>query len=239
MGLSRVLLAAAALTAAALSVALQLPALAQTGSTADHWQWPLSPEPMVVATFHAPAQRWSPGHRGVDLLGSVAQPVSAIGPGTVSFAGMVAGRGVVVVDHGRLRSTYEPVRTSVRRGDSVSPGQVIGTLEAVRSHCPPEACLHLGVRRDEEYLDPLTLLGPREVRLKPLAEPSTTLDALTGDSGLESPPGMRSQPGAAASPAAERAGDDVARTAALAAAAAIATAAADRTWRRRLTKTPP
>lgn len=115
-----------------------------------------------------PEAQWGPGHRGIDLLGTVGQRVLAIGDGTVSFAGMVAGRGVVVLDHGRLRSTYEPVTPQVRRGDQVTGGQVIATLAAVQSHCPPAACLHLGVRRGDVYLDPLSLLGAQQVRLKPL-----------------------------------------------------------------------
>lgn len=132
------------------------------------WVWPLDPLPRVVEPFDAPDSAWAAGHRGVDLLGSQGQPVRAIGAGVVSFAGVVAGRGVVSVRHGALRSTYEPVTASLSVGTTVSAGQVIGLLQSVRSHCAPAACLHLGVRRGDTYLDPLSLLGPRQVRLKPL-----------------------------------------------------------------------
>lgn len=158
------------------SMALQLPVPARADAGGDRgWQWPLSPPLTVAAPFQAPKQQWGPGHRGIDLLGSVAQPVLAIGAGRVTFAGTVAGRGVVVVDHGRLRSTYEPVIPQVMGGDQVTAGQVIATLAAVRSHCPPAACLHLGVRRGDVYLDPLKLLGSQRVRLKPLSglDPAT------------------------------------------------------------------
>jgi hypothetical protein len=94
--------------------------------------------------------------------------VLAIGAGTVRFAGPLAGRGVVVVDHGGLRSTYEPVTAIVHRGDVVDAGEAIGLLQTPYSHCTPEVCLHLGLRRGSVYLDPLDLLGPRPVRLKPL-----------------------------------------------------------------------
>jgi murein DD-endopeptidase MepM/ murein hydrolase activator NlpD len=145
-------------------------------STHRTWVWPLQPTPAVVRGFEPPAQTWDAGHRGVDLLGSPAEPVVAIGAGTVRFAGPLAGRGVVVVDHGALRSTYEPVTAAVHRGDVVHAGEVIGLLQTPHSHCEPQACLHLGLRRGSVYLDPLDLLGPRPVRLKPL----TAADAAPG-----------------------------------------------------------
>lgn len=138
------------------------------GSSGPVWTWPLQPLPRVVRYFEAPSSPYGPGHRGVDLAGSQAQPVLAMGAGTVTFAGSVAGRGVVVVDHGHLTSTYQPVTSAVTVGALVSAGQPIGFLQLPHSHCAPAACLHLGVRRAETYLDPLTLLGARPVRLKPL-----------------------------------------------------------------------
>ena len=154
-----------AVPVAAASAAASSPVPASAHRT---WVWPLQPTPAVVRGFEPPAHRWDAGHRGVDLLGSPAEPVLAIGAGTVRFAGPLAGRGVVVVDHGALRSTYEPVTAAVHRGDVVDAGAVIGLLQMPYSHCAPDACLHLGLRRGSVYLDPLDLLGPRAVRLKPL-----------------------------------------------------------------------
>ena len=54
--------------------------------------------------------------------GTVGQPVRAALPGTVTFAGMLAGRGVVVVDHGATRTTYEPVAATVAVGTPVAAG---------------------------------------------------------------------------------------------------------------------
>jgi murein DD-endopeptidase MepM/ murein hydrolase activator NlpD len=130
--------------------------------------WPLSPEPEVLAEFDPPASRWGAGHRGVDLAGSVGQPVLAAQAGTVRFAGRIAGRGVVVVDHGATRTTYEPVAASVAVGDRVAAGAVLGRLELLGSHCLPRACLHWGLVRGKTYLDPLTLVGAGPVRLLPL-----------------------------------------------------------------------
>ena len=130
--------------------------------------WPLRPEPDVVRAFDPPEVVWGSGHRGVDLLGSPDQPVHAALAGTVTFAGRLAGRGVVVVDHGPTRTTYEPVAASVDRGAAVARGAVLGRLESVGSHCPPRTCLHWGWKRGEDYLDPLRLVGRGPVRLLPL-----------------------------------------------------------------------
>jgi murein DD-endopeptidase MepM/ murein hydrolase activator NlpD len=89
-------------------------------------------------------------------------------PGRVSFASTLAGRGVVVVDHGATRTTYEPVAASVHVGDVLARGQPIGTLELASSHCLPAACLHWGWRRGDAYLDPLLLVGGGPVVLLPL-----------------------------------------------------------------------
>ncbi len=130
--------------------------------------WPLRPEPEVVAHFDPPATPYGPGHRGVDLLGRAGQRVHAALAGTVTYAGPLAGRGVVVVSHGDSRTTYEPVAAAVSVGDAVEQGSGIGTLQAFGSHCVPQVCLHWGWLRGETYLDPLLLVGAGPVRLLPL-----------------------------------------------------------------------
>jgi murein DD-endopeptidase MepM/ murein hydrolase activator NlpD len=110
----------------------------------------------------------------VDLAGRVGQPVHAALAGRVSFAGRLAGRGVVVVDHGATRTTYEPVTAVVHVGDRVGAGAVVGRLELFGSHCFPRACLHWGlIEGAEHYLDPLVLVGAGPVRLLPLLGPLT------------------------------------------------------------------
>ncbi|TWD72482.1 peptidase M23-like protein [Kribbella amoyensis] len=130
--------------------------------------WPLQPRPRIVHAFDLPAQPWLPGHRGVDLAGTPGQPVRAATAGRVTYAGPLAGRGVVVVSTGPLRTTYEPVIATVAVGTEVRLGQLLGHLSAAASHCAPAACLHWGLRRGEIYLDPLTLLPDSPVRLLPL-----------------------------------------------------------------------
>jgi murein DD-endopeptidase MepM/ murein hydrolase activator NlpD len=136
--------------------------------------WPLMPRPQVVRGFDPPATRWGAGHRGVDLLGHAGQPVHTSLAGTVTFAAALAGRGVVVVDHGGLRTTYEPVSASVAVGQVIPRGGVIGTLQRAASHCFPRACLHWGLLRGDAYLNPLTLVGAGPIRLLPLSGPFST-----------------------------------------------------------------
>lgn len=131
--------------------------------------WPLDPRPEVTERFAPPESRYGAGHRGVDLAGSPGQQVRAAVAGTVSYAGSLAGRGVVVVAHGATRTTYEPVDATVRVGDEVSAGSPLGTLQLFASHCWPAACLHWGLLQGETYLDPLSLVGGGPVRLLPLA----------------------------------------------------------------------
>jgi murein DD-endopeptidase MepM/ murein hydrolase activator NlpD len=141
---------------------------ASRGSSLPGWGWPLPPPHHVVQGFDPPAEPWLPGQRGVDLEGHVGERVLAAGAGVVSFAGPVAGIGVVSVTSGALRTTYEPVRRLVRSGQSVRRGQVIGRLVLTGSQCLPAACLHWGLLRGTTYLDPLALLGLEQVRLLPL-----------------------------------------------------------------------
>jgi murein DD-endopeptidase MepM/ murein hydrolase activator NlpD len=148
--------------------ALGAPGLSRFGGKDPVGVWPLAPTPEVVARFDPPLDPWGSGHRGVDLLGSAGQPVRAALPGRVTYAGQLAGRGVVVVSHGDTRTTYEPVSADVSVGDSVAAGGRLGRLEAFGSHCFPRACLHWGWLRGETYLDPLGLVGGGPVRLLPL-----------------------------------------------------------------------
>lgn len=130
--------------------------------------WPLDPQPEVVSGFDPPLSTYGAGHRGADLAGAAGQEVRAAAAGRVTYAGSLAGRGVVVVSHGTTRTTYEPVEAGVERGSIVSAGAVIGTLQRFGSHCAPRVCLHWGLIEGETYLDPLTLVGSGPVRLLPL-----------------------------------------------------------------------
>jgi murein DD-endopeptidase MepM/ murein hydrolase activator NlpD len=135
------------------------------------WTAPLPDDLTETRPFERPPHPYAAGHRGVDLRGSPGLPVLAAGDGVVAFAGRVAGRPLLSIDHADgLRTTYEPVDPSVGAGQHVARGSPVGTLVAGHPGCPVEACLHWGLRRGETYLDPMTLLRPPRVRLYPVAE---------------------------------------------------------------------
>jgi len=131
--------------------------------------WPLSPRPAVHRRFEQPRNQWSRGHRGVDLLAVVGQPVLTAGDGVVAFSGVVAGRGVVTVRHSSgLRTSYEPVDSRLTPGVFVHRGARIGVISATAGHCAPLACLHWGAITGATYQDPLSLLGFTRPILLPL-----------------------------------------------------------------------
>lgn len=144
-----------------------IPARASPPTEALTWRWPLHGQPRILRRFAPPPKPWLAGHRGIDLAAPVATPVLAAGPGTIRFAGPVAGKGVVTIDHPNgLRTTYLPVKPSVSRGHQVTPGTEIGVIDGSKPHCP-ESCLHWGLIRDAHYLNPLHLLGHAPTRLLP------------------------------------------------------------------------
>lgn len=153
------------LLAAALALVVTLPPAAAEEPIGG-WDWPVI-APTVVARFEAPAHEYGAGHRGIDVASSTGDPgVHAPADGVVAFAGAVAGRGVVTIDHGDgLVSTLEPVETQVSAGEAVSRGDVVAVL-AAGGHAPA-GTLHFGVRRDGAYINPLMLLGgiPRAILL--------------------------------------------------------------------------
>ena len=152
--------------AAALAAALV--ATPSTPSTAGDGPWvpPLAPL-QLASTFDPPARDWLPGHRGVDLVSEPGDIVRAAGPGVVTFARDLAGRGVVSLDHGSLRTTYEPIDARVAVGQRVAAGAPIGTSGSGTGHCGTGRCVHVGLLRGREYLNPMLLFGPRTAVLRP------------------------------------------------------------------------
>lgn len=137
--------------------------------------------PRVVHPFEKPAQRWSPGHRGVDLaVPENDRRVYAPAPGKVVFSGTIVNRKVLVIAHpdGR-RSTFEPMDEALPVGTTVAAGEVIGTVAVTAGSTSEQpyqrcstACLYWGVRqggargdgsgKTAEYINPMSLLGSKE-----------------------------------------------------------------------------
>lgn len=129
------------------------------------WRWPVLPV-RITSRFIAPAHAYAPGHRGVDLAADVGADVVSPAAGTVAFSGRVVDRGVVTIDHGEgLVSTLEPVVSALPIGSVVAAGEVVGRVD--RGGHAELGTLHLGVREEGAYIDPLRLFGdlPRAVLL--------------------------------------------------------------------------
>ncbi len=151
------------------SVLCAVPASATDGRL----DWPVRPRPAIVREFDAPTPNWQRGHRGVDLAATAGQLVYAAGSGTVVFAGELAGRSLVSIAHpGGLRTSYEPIRPTVRPGQVVASQSVIGKLTPDHPGCAAPACLHWGAMwgpaARADYVDPLGLLASTPIRLKPV-----------------------------------------------------------------------
>ncbi|MHC2999073.1 peptidase M23 [Microbacterium sp. HJ5] len=148
------------------SASAPLPASAQAADlSSEGWVWPLTAFRLERA-FVAPAHRYAAGHRGIDLAPADAGALRAPAAGVVAFAGAVAGRGILTIDHSDgLVTTLEPIETALSPGDVVAAGDDIGTV-ALGGHAAAGS-VHFGVRLHGEYINPLLLLGgvPRAVLL--------------------------------------------------------------------------
>ncbi|WP_449281599.1 murein hydrolase activator EnvC family protein [Leucobacter sp.] len=137
---------------------------AGTPDAAVLWVPPVGGLFEVSGPYRAPPHRYGSGHRGIDLAASPGQAVVAPAAGTVSYSGRVVDRGVlsIRVDE-RTVYTLEPVSSGLSAGAAVTSGAVLGEV-ASGGHCLAE-CVHLGVRVDGEYVNPLRYLLRRPVLL--------------------------------------------------------------------------
>ena len=204
-------------TRSAQATPIDLIGRAGLGNTAQpsrrQFSWPLAGAPTVLRGFHPPTFPYGPGHRGIDLAAAAGEPVLAAGAGTVMFAGVVAGRGVVSLSHlGGLHTTYEPVSATVTVGQRVSRGEQIATVQSGHPGCPVMVCLHWGAFRGpdatepgdagRQYVNPLRLIRTPRVRLLPIepVRPLATSESHVPDGALSRTRPPASCPGAGAPP---------------------------------------
>ena len=132
------------------------------GRAEPAWVWPTGSD-VVVNGWDPPATEYGAGHRGIDVRAEVGSVAVAVDDGVVTFAGPVAGRPVVTIEHGGgLRSTLDAVAPSVAVGDVVGRGSAVGTVapgSVSAGHCGGDPCLHVGARLGDVYVDPLRYLG--------------------------------------------------------------------------------
>lgn len=129
------------------------------------WVWPVSGF-RILTNYIAPAHRYGPGHRGIDLALFGIRTVRSPAAGVVQFNGRVVDRDLITIDHGNgLVTTLEPVTSPLAVGDRVGRGEEVGVGDE-GGHTPAGA-VHFGVRWHGEYINPMVLLGgvPRAVLL--------------------------------------------------------------------------
>lgn len=140
--------------------------LASAGAAAatpppGQWHHPANTTEAPVRGYDRPKHRYGAGHRGVDFLTPTGQIV-APADGVVSFVGVVVNRKVLTITHGGgYKSSFEPIDTDLIKGETVTAGALLGTAGEYTddgAHCAG-TCFHWGVRRDEDYINPLPLLG--------------------------------------------------------------------------------
>lgn len=121
--------------------------------------WPIESE--VTRAYEPPAVNWLPGHRGIDLAAEPGETVRTPEEGIVSWIGTIDGVPMMTVTHrGGIRTTYQPVETLLSIGDRVIGEEAIGSVaELPESAAYEHVGLHFGVKRGEQYLDPLIWLA--------------------------------------------------------------------------------
>lgn len=120
----------------------------------------------ILRDYNPPEKRWQPGHRGVDMKATPGEEIRASADGVVHFAGSISAMTSVSILHADgIRTTYQPIETTLKSGDPIVAGQVIGRLTVSPRH--PEPGLHWGALRGRDYLNPLDLIRRRRIVLKP------------------------------------------------------------------------
>lgn len=133
--------------------------------------WPVDGDGSVLVGFHETyvSSSGEHTHYGVDCSAEAGSSIYAPASGTVSFVGQVpagdtSGCGTMTavsieMDDGDTL-TLMPFETEVvQEGDSVSVGQLVGTLASSGDKSSSAVHLHVGLKDGDVYMDPSYLLG--------------------------------------------------------------------------------
>ena len=143
------------------------PAPSPSAAAASVFTWPVKGEivhdfSLEVLAYDETMGDWRT-HCGIDIAASVGTQVCAVSSGTVEqvYQDDLMGT-TVVIDHGDgLRSTYSNLASTptVKTGDTVSPGSVIGSVgKTALAEGDREAHLHLEMSQDGMAVDPAQYL---------------------------------------------------------------------------------
>ncbi len=135
--------------------------------------------------FHPILQKWR-AHLGTDFAAPTGTPVRTVGDGVVDFAGVQNGFGnVVYVKHRNQHVTvYAHLnRIDVKKGQSVSQGQNIGTVGATGWATGPH--LHFEFRVDGRHQDPMVIARQSEAAAPVSAAARPAFDRLASTMRIE------------------------------------------------------
>jgi murein DD-endopeptidase MepM/ murein hydrolase activator NlpD len=108
-------------------------------------------------------------HHGIDYVAPSGTPVSAIGDGTVTFAGWRDGYGrlVEIVHSQRIKSRYGHLRgfgANIRSGHHINQGQIVGYVGMTGLATGPH--LHFELLQNGSWVNPLKIIPPRAEPVK-------------------------------------------------------------------------
>lgn len=134
------------------------------GLPVNTWNPPLETPIHLVNHYRQPNSDYSAGHRGIDYLVKIGQPVFAPSDGQIWFSGKVGQRNLISMSHSQgYLSEVEPVCTDLAKGEQVFQGQQVGivceTAPDYLQHCASATCLHFSLRKEGSYLSPLIFIG--------------------------------------------------------------------------------
>jgi murein DD-endopeptidase MepM/ murein hydrolase activator NlpD len=121
----------------------------------------------VIDPFRPPAHIGAPGNRGLEYGSSDGQVVSAAASGYVLFAGPVAGRKAITIQHrDGVRTTYTGLLEIW-----VTDGMNVNQYSAI---AVASAGFHFGARVNDQYLDPQILIDASVIEVRPRLVPPPT-----------------------------------------------------------------
>jgi murein DD-endopeptidase MepM/ murein hydrolase activator NlpD len=133
-------------------------------STAQAWTWPVDGPVLRPFSFDRAHPYTAGQHRGIDLGASAGSDVRAPAPGVVSFAGTVptGGKTLSIETPAGYTATLVHLGSfSVKRGDRVDEGAIVGTVGPSGVAELTEPYVYYGLRATSDpqgYVDPLPFL---------------------------------------------------------------------------------
>lgn len=120
------------------------------------WRWPATGS--VISNF----SKAGIGNKGIDISGTVGEPVYAAAEGQVVYSGngLIGYGNLIIIKHNNsyLSAYGHNSHIDVKEGDQVKSGEKIAEIGSTGAN---RNKLHFEIRREGKPVDPLTLLPPR------------------------------------------------------------------------------